>query len=143
VRPPVPTRSRSHTPAATQIFFDPNIDSSSEMTEGCVSYPPSPVNAGSPDLTTYPSYVSPCRHLTEWEDESPYPDVWAAVSNTDDRRCQLKPCVHGSVGSFAPSSYLHTQSQSNFPLSIPQCHHWLGSSPISLHVNLGVGFSLT
>ncbi|KAI0286616.1 OPT oligopeptide transporter protein-domain-containing protein [Russula aff. rugulosa BPL654] len=35
------------------IFFDPNIDSSSEMTE-------------------------------EWEDESPYPEVRAAVSNTDD-----------------------------------------------------------
>jgi hypothetical protein len=39
---------------------------------GCVSYPPT-CNTESPNLTPI-----------EWEDESPYPEVRAAVSNTDD-----------------------------------------------------------
>lgn len=39
---------------------------------------------------------------------------------------------------------LHTRSQSIFPLSIPQCHYWLGSSPISIspHVDPGKGVGL-
>src|SRR5713101_26710 len=31
---------------------------------------------------------------------------------------------------WALLGHLYTRSQPIFPLSIPQCHHWLGSSPI-------------
>jgi len=61
------------------IFFDdPNLDSSSETTAGAYRILPT-CNA---EVVEPHAYVPPRR--TEWEDESPYPEVRAAVSNTDD-----------------------------------------------------------
>lgn len=62
------------------IFFDHNIDSSSETTAGAYRTPHLKCRVAEPH---HISYVPPPR-LTEWEDESPYPEVRAAVSNTDD-----------------------------------------------------------
>jgi hypothetical protein len=74
------------------IFFDPNIDSSSETTAGAYRYTP-PVTPG-----RRTSYVPPCP--TEWEDESPYPEVRAAVSNTDDTEMPADTFRAWTIGLF-------------------------------------------
>ena len=69
------------------IFFDPNIDSSSETTAGAYR---------TPHLTTHMS----TPRLTEWEDESPYPEVRAAVSNTDDMEMPADTLRAWTIGIF-------------------------------------------
>jgi hypothetical protein len=54
-------------------------------------------NAGLPNLTNH-TYVPP--RLTEWEDESPYPEVRAAVSNTDDMEMPADTLRAWTIGLF-------------------------------------------
>jgi hypothetical protein len=72
------------------IFFDdPNIDTSSVTTDGtCLA----------PSLHDDGSQTS--LNLPEWEDESPYPEVRAAVSNTDDMEMPVDTFRAWTIGLF-------------------------------------------
>ena len=69
------------------IFFDPNLDSSSETTGGAYHAPSTVVPGRKP-------------RPTEWEDESPYPEVRAAVSNTDDMEMPADTIRSWTIGLF-------------------------------------------
>ena len=63
----------------------------------CVSYPPHTRKRRTSPIHTY---VPPRPCLTEWEDESPYPEVRAAVSNTDDMEMPADTLRAWMIGLF-------------------------------------------
>ena len=76
-------------------FDDPNIDFASEDSLGVCSFTHHR-RSGSPSCS------DASRH-TEWEDESPHPEVRAAVSNTDDMSMPvntIRACTIGLLWSI-------------------------------------------
>jgi hypothetical protein len=73
------------------IIFDPNLDSSSETTGGTYRVPH--LQRPVANLTKRMSHA-------EWEDESPYPEVRAAVSNTDDMEMPADTLRSWTIGLF-------------------------------------------
>lgn len=84
------------------IIFDPNIDSSSETTGG--TYPSLHyrcyIRSQTPLMSHFAIASSSLRRPSEWEDESPYPEVRSAVSNTDDMEMPVDTFRAWTIGLF-------------------------------------------
>ena len=91
------------------VIFDHNIDSSSETTEGAYRMRRCGIRIANPHNVS-PSFFllwlipprprRPALCVPEWEDESPYPEVRAAVSNTDDMEMPVDTFRVWTIGLF-------------------------------------------